>query len=79
MTKRIGKVEQFEFGSLSNGKHLHMVLAISGFCGNDDDEGKSLFDLSCQKLCLTDYKIYLALMPYNATQNLNVYRVSRII
>ena len=46
MTKRIGKIEQFEFGSLSNGKHLHVTLAVSGFCGDDDDEGdvcKSIF------------------------------------
>ena len=74
MTKRIGKIEQFEFGSLSNGKHLHMVLAISGFCGNDDDEGKSLFDLFCQELCLADYEIHFAIMPFNATQNLYVDR-----
>ena len=39
MTKRIGKIEQFEFGSLSNGKHLHVTLAVSGFCGSDDDDG----------------------------------------
>ena len=39
MTKRIGKIEQFEFGSLSSGKHLHVTLAVSGFCGDEDDGG----------------------------------------
>ena len=37
MTKRIGKVEQFEFGPLSTGKHLHVTIAVSGFCSAEDD------------------------------------------
>eukprot|EP00794_Sanderia_malayensis_P018268 gene18268-20088_t len=41
MTKRIGKIEQFEFASLSNDQHLHITLAVSGFCSSDDDSGFS--------------------------------------
>eukprot|EP00795_Rhopilema_esculentum_P011499 gene11499-21716_t len=57
MTKRIGKIEQFEFGSLSNGKHLHVALAVSGFCGSDDNDAG--FSVPWEALGISTEQYYL--------------------
>ena len=62
MTKRIGKTEQFEFDSLTNGKHLHVTIAVSGFCDTEDDSKLNFSVFHCLVLRMNEHHFSLQIL-----------------
>lgn len=64
MNRRIGKMEQFEFGRLNEGEGLSLCLAVSGWLGEENDSGFKTpwgaMNLCPEQYCLKWESKYLA-------------------